>query len=59
MRVVCDKCDYGFEHYNNMYGTRCPKCNKYIKSNNTIKFLKEYNLKLKKLSEMFLKKLRK
>ncbi len=58
MKIICNECDYRFEHYNNIYGTYCPKCNSFIKPIERPGFIKKYNFKLEKLREKFLNKLR-
>ena len=57
MYVVCNKCGYEFER-NNIYGTRCPKCNNLIKPDKKPKFIEENEEKLKKLRSEFLNKWR-
>ena len=57
-KTICDKCDHEFER-DNVYGTRCPKCDNLIKPHKEPDFIKENKLKLKKLQHKFLKKLKK
>ena len=44
--MICDKCNYEYEigekgSYNNVYGTRCPKCNHLIKPIQEPKFIRD------------------
>ena len=57
-KIICDKCDNEFER-NNIYGTRCPKCNNLIKPDKEPDFRIENKLKLKELQSEFLEKLKK
>jgi hypothetical protein len=59
MKVECSKCNYVFDHYNNVYGTVCPKCDSVIPSDIRPKFLIESEKKIGILREEFLNKLRK
>ena len=59
MQVLCNKCSYEFEHYNNVYGTFCPKCNVFIGPDKKANFLVESEKKLDILKDEFLGKLRK
>jgi transcription initiation factor IIE alpha subunit len=58
MKVECPECNYMFDHYNNMYGTVCPKCDSVIKPYGSPSFLEENGKKINKLRKEFLNKLR-
>ena len=59
MEIICDKCGYVLKKYNNIFGTRCIKCNNLIKSEGKPKFFFESELKKKKMEVEFLKKMKK
>ena len=59
MKIECNKCKFEFDHYNNIYGTRCPKCDNFILPIGEPKFIKKYKFNIKKMQEKFLNKLKK
>ncbi len=69
MKVICVKCGYVIdrdkiiegqivEEYKNIYGTRCPKCNKFNKPVFEEKELTEQEIKIALLKEQVKDKLR-
>jgi len=59
LEVICEKCGYILKKYNNIFGTRCIKCNSLIKPEGKPKFLFESELKRKRIEAEFLKKMKK
>ncbi|MCD6435907.1 MAG: hypothetical protein J7L15_05915 [Clostridiales bacterium] len=59
MKVECLKCGCIFSHYNNIYGTRCPECNKYIEPYEKLHFIKENEKGKEKLRKIMKTKLKK
>lgn len=67
MKIVCDECEYVIdrdkhiegkivEEYNNIYGTRCPKCGNLIKSFKKVEAVDK--LKIEMLREKIRDKIR-
>ena len=59
MEVICDNCGYVLKKYNNIFGTRCIKCNNLIKPQEELKVSLESESKKKKLKIEFLEKMKK
>ena len=69
MSIICSKCNFTFEkdikfagsvieQYQNIYGTRCPKCNYLIKPIYKPAFVEKNELQLEQNRNEFLLKMR-
>jgi len=59
MDTVCSECGYVIKNYKNIYGTRCRRCNAFIKPEKKPRFIIENKEKIKLLQQEMRNKLKK
>ena len=59
MILMCNECNKSFKRDNNIYGTRCPYCGKFVKPENESDIVKGMKKRKQELQTEMLEKLKK